>query len=73
MRVMDFEVTNHTWLLCRKVIEVRLKKRVIRTSDEEETTFGTFLEIVKTDIPSLFGSYVFLQIEFGDEVYSIGK
>ena len=28
----------------RKVIEVTLKKRAIRTSGEEETTFGTFLK-----------------------------
>ena len=57
----------------RKVIEVRLKKRAIRTPGEEETTFGTFFKIFKIDIPSLFGPYIFLQDEFGDEVCSIGK
>ena len=31
----------------RKVIEVWLKKRAIRTSGEEDMTFGTFLELSK--------------------------
>ena len=57
----------------QKVIEVRLKKRAIRTSGEEEMTFETFLEVVKSDILSVIGPYVFLQDEFGGEVYFIGN
>ena len=57
----------------RKVIDVRLKKRAIRTSGEEETAFRIFLEVAKYDISSLFGLYIFIKDEFRDEVYSIGK
>ena len=57
----------------RKSIDVRLKKRAIRTSGEEETTFRIFVKITKSDIPSLFCPYIFLQDEFEDEVCSIGK
>ena len=41
------EVWIAPWRASRKVIEVWLKKRAIRTFGEEDMTFGTFLELSK--------------------------
>ena len=41
------EVWIAPWRASRKVIEIWLKKRAIRTFGEEDMTFGTFLELLK--------------------------